>query len=263
MASSCNKPTVATPAVAGTANLKTRIRRLQRKHTEASFRHMKEKLLQIVQPLPKAAYAADLEEFRHTLYCKEEPVLTNPSEPCIKRCMWCGIWTPLPTQPIIATTRQPLLQQLEAVDTSVDALLEECLCQAPCELETLEETTAPTLAELQLENQEQNILNSEIHLPSLLLPPVTPEVSYIPDMFEYLTGGPTMCEVVSLMRVRDISQDKDLRGQRAAALQARSVEQCQSLTWLSSQPVPIPDQHGTDPNTGECTQQYSRQCKQE
>ena len=62
MASSCNKPTVATPSVAGTANLKTRIRRLQRKHTEASYRHMKEKLLQIVQPLPKAAYAADLEK---------------------------------------------------------------------------------------------------------------------------------------------------------------------------------------------------------
>ena len=273
MASSCNKPTVATPAVAGTANLKTRIRRLQRKHTEASYRHMKEKLLQIVQPLPKAVYAADLEEFRHTLYCKEEPVLTNPLEPCINRCMWCGIWTPLPTQPIIATTRQPLLQQLEAVDTSVDALLEECLCQAPFELETLEETTAPIPKELQLDNQEQTIFwtnepcmyrtdsnsvkNNEIHLPSLLLPPVTPEVSYILDMFEYLTGGPMLCEVVSLMRGRDISLDKDLRGQRAAALQARSVEQCQSLTWLSSQPEPTPDQHGTDPNTGECSQQYS------
>ena len=71
------------------------------------------------------------------------------------------------------------------------------------------------------------------------------------------TGGPMLCEVVSLTRGRDISLDKDLRGQRAAALQARSVEQCQSLTWLSSQPEPIPDQHGTDPNTGECTQQYS------
>ena len=64
---SCNKPTVATPAFAGTANNKTRTRRLHRKHTEASYKHMKEKLLLIVQPLPKAVYAADLEEFRHSL----------------------------------------------------------------------------------------------------------------------------------------------------------------------------------------------------
>ena len=59
---------------------------------------------------------------------------------------------------------------------------------------------------------------------------VTPEVSYIPDMFEYLTGGPMLCEVVSLMRGGDTGQDKQLRSQRAAALQARSVEECQSLT---------------------------------
>ena len=56
---------------------------------------------------------------------------------------WCGIWTPLPSQPIIAFTQQPLLQQLEAVDTIVDTLLERCLCQAPCELETMAEATAP------------------------------------------------------------------------------------------------------------------------
>ena len=178
MASGCSSgSTVAMPVFASTANLKTRTRRLQRKHTEASYRCMKEKLLRIVQPLPKAAYASDLEEFRHALYCKDDHGPMSFMQPCINQCAWCGIWTPLPIQPtiitteveeslavteqplfqqlgqptiittevkeMIALTEQPLFQQLDAVDTVVDALLERCLCQAPCELETMAEAMVP------------------------------------------------------------------------------------------------------------------------
>ena len=111
---------------------------------------MKEKLLLIVQPLPKAVYAADLEEFRHSLYCKEvSPVLIHDKPPCTNQCMWCGIWTPLPTPPIIAiaSTQQPLFQQLQACDKTVDALLEVCLCQVASEQETATDDTRTPLLE--------------------------------------------------------------------------------------------------------------------
>ena len=119
---------------------KSLIRRLQRKHTAASYRHMKEKLLRIVQPIPTAVLAADLEDFRHHLYYKDAPLAplaTTPEQPCIHQCSWCGIWTPLPTKPQHATTKEPLVQQLEAVDATVDTLLETCLCQTRYELDSM------------------------------------------------------------------------------------------------------------------------------
>ena len=73
MASRCNKPTVAPPAYPGYANHTTRKRRLQRKHTAASYRFLKAKLLQCLQPMPcPALYSADLEEFRSALYTDNE-----------------------------------------------------------------------------------------------------------------------------------------------------------------------------------------------
>ena len=104
--------------------------------------------------------------------------------------------------------------------------------------------------------QNLTVRNIEIHLPSLLLPPVNPEVSYILDMFEYLTGGPMLCEVVSLMRGGNIGQkyDQCLRSQRAAALRANSVGRCDSLSWLAGSQV-TSSQYSTDPSTGECKTQ--------
>ena len=91
---------------------------------------MKEKLLLIVRPLPQAVPAADLENFRHDLYCKD----ALKAEPYLNQCSWCGIWMPLPASPSLTFTVSPLSQQLKAVDTAVDALLDECLCQTPCEM---------------------------------------------------------------------------------------------------------------------------------
>ena len=59
------------------------------------------------------------------------------------KCQWCGIWMPLPCQRSIdistaSNIDEPLAQQLKAVDGAVDVLLEECLCQAPCEQKLLE-----------------------------------------------------------------------------------------------------------------------------
>ena len=51
------------------ANTKTQVRRLQRKHSQFSYRHMKAKLLSLISPLPAVAIkAADLEAFRESIY---------------------------------------------------------------------------------------------------------------------------------------------------------------------------------------------------
>ena len=148
-----------------TAN-RTLLRRLQRKHTEQSYRQMKAKLLSIVKPMPMAAYSDDLENFRQTLYANKD---------CY-RCSWCGIWTPIPINPITISTTEvkeacstaeedpktchldetdkavdpftiittvvkedgcptepdPICSQLDVVGKAVDELLELSLCQPPC-----------------------------------------------------------------------------------------------------------------------------------
>ena len=126
---------------AGYGIAKTHIRRLQRKPSEASYRQMKEKLSLIVRPMPTNAIsaAANLEDFRHPLRCKEDHITAPAVEtlpPNGNQCTWCGIWMPLHSQriDIIAAstnTDEPLVQQLKAVDKAVDALLEECLGLAP------------------------------------------------------------------------------------------------------------------------------------
>ena len=148
------------------ANIKTLLRRSQRKHSEKSYRHMKDKLIAILKPMPIAVYSADLENFRLSLFAnKSEDVkslvenivsgfalpssptkLTMP-KPDSNRCSWCGIWMPLQDFPIASidtttvlkeacSTSEPdhIVCQLEEVAKAVDELLEVSLCQAPCEL---------------------------------------------------------------------------------------------------------------------------------
>ena len=148
------------------ANNKTRLRRLQRKHSEKSYKRMKDKLLSILKPMPLAVHAANLEDFRQSLYTvKSDDVkplrvesavggialssipehIVPTQAPDCNRCSWCGIWIPLPIAPLFDTRTDvseacrpsepdPIESQLEEVDQAVDALLEICLCQAPCAL---------------------------------------------------------------------------------------------------------------------------------
>lgn len=153
-------------AVPCSAN-RTLLRRLQRKHTEQSYRLMKAKLLSIVKPMPIAAFSEDLEEFRHTLYANRDDC---------NRCLWWGIWIPIPKNPITIFTTEvkeagstaeadpkpcrleekdkavdpssisttvvkedccsaepdPICCQLDVVGNAVDELLELSLCQPPC-----------------------------------------------------------------------------------------------------------------------------------
>ena len=134
-------------------------RRLQRKHTQQSYRQMKEKLLSFLKPMPIAAYAADLEQFRLKIYANSDDDLSS-REPDCNRCQWCGIWMPLPNARIIATEVReasstsvaepvedlctiittvvkeatpepdPITGQLEKVGNAVDELLELSLRQA-------------------------------------------------------------------------------------------------------------------------------------
>ena len=63
------KDTVAPPAHPGHAKTNTQVRRLQRKHTQHSYRQMKVKLLSLINPSPALAIkAADLEAFRESIY---------------------------------------------------------------------------------------------------------------------------------------------------------------------------------------------------
>ena len=159
-------------AVPCSANInKTLKRRLQRKHTQQSYRQKKEKLLSFIKPMPLAAYSADLEEFRQKLYANSDDALSTRGPDC-NRCQWCGIWMPLPKASIIITNdvkgasstpeAEPeefdqavedppitiittvvkeascspeldrLTYQLDKVGKAVDELLELSLCQAQC-----------------------------------------------------------------------------------------------------------------------------------
>ena len=120
---------------------------------------MKEKLLSFLKPMPIAAYAADLEQFRLKIYANSDDDLSTRGPDC-NRCQWCGIWMPLPNTSIITTEVKeasstsvaepvedsctiittvvkeatpepdPLTGQLDKVGKAVDELLELSLCQA-------------------------------------------------------------------------------------------------------------------------------------
>ena len=50
-------------------NTRTQLRRLQRKHTQHSYKLLKDKLIQLVRPMPPSAMQmTDLENFRATLF---------------------------------------------------------------------------------------------------------------------------------------------------------------------------------------------------
>ena len=103
-------PAVAQPAFPGYAN-STKVRRLQRKHTQNSYRHMKAKLLSLVSPLPASAIqAVDLEAFRESIYVVKAEAASAEPEPHVlligsskNMCPWCGIWQPLPVMPTVTT----------------------------------------------------------------------------------------------------------------------------------------------------------------
>ena len=54
MANWCRTGSTVAQPMPGNANYKTLLRRLHRKHSEASYRHMKNKLLVILKPMPNA-----------------------------------------------------------------------------------------------------------------------------------------------------------------------------------------------------------------
>ena len=73
---------------------------------------MKAKLLSLVSPLPaKAIQAADFEAFRESIYILKAVEAAAEPEPFDlpalhsgrNMCSWCGIWQPLPSQPISNT----------------------------------------------------------------------------------------------------------------------------------------------------------------
>ena len=118
------------------ASVKTQLRRLQRKHSQNSYRLMKAKLLAIVSPMPSLAIqAADLEAFRTSIY-NISPVKTDAEEPIELLaslgngvCSWCGIWQPLPIAPIcsqqLAEDKHGALGNQPTVARHVDAVAAE------------------------------------------------------------------------------------------------------------------------------------------
>ena len=100
---------VAPPAHPGHAKTNTQVRRLQRKHTQHSYRQMKVKLLSLINPLPALAIkAADLEAFRESIYLAKVVEAAAEPEPLLlahtsNMCSWCGIWQPLPSLLIDST----------------------------------------------------------------------------------------------------------------------------------------------------------------
>ena len=97
---------VAKPANPGHAkNLtRTQLRRLQCKYTQQSYVLMRNKLINLVRPLPSTALIAEqLEAFRATLYTGacEDKALQGPLEDnasVLIACNWCGTQMPMPKQ---------------------------------------------------------------------------------------------------------------------------------------------------------------------
>ena len=235
------QPAVAKPANPGHAkNLtRTQLRRLQRRHTQQSYVLMRNKLINMVRPLPPTALIAEhLEAFRATLYTgvSEEKALQGPLDdtaPVLTACNWCGTWMPMPRQANIAI--------IDKIDT--------CEAWKATAAETLEEIFAvipPALKEAGKENRYGE--------PSDLIKDGMPEINNMLD-FQGLLHAPTLCEVVSLMW-GEPAQEKRLRAQRVSALRARwSGRSFNALPWLPSLHVSDMGQYSTDPNTGECKTQ--------
>ena len=84
-------------------NSRTQLRKLQRKHTQHCYEQMKNRLLNMVKPIPSTALHADrLEAFRAILYSANDethlPTDEITSPPMLHACNWCGTWMPMPMQ---------------------------------------------------------------------------------------------------------------------------------------------------------------------
>jgi len=238
-------------AFISSANPKTRLRSLQRKHTQHSYVLLKKKLLSLVRPIPGTALQAEsLEAFRAHLYIavRAEPELPQPkdnTESILSNvcCNWCGTWMPIPRQNIIAIKdNHPDTDALEA--TAAD------------ELEVTIDADAITSAEIIDTGKEEDSENLGFNNNIGADPPELAHNQL--DIFEYLTGRPMLCEVVCNVGGDRAEQDmiRNLRAQRVAALRARWVgRHFNGPPWLSSPHVSTMGQYSTDPNTGECKTQ--------
>ena len=266
-------PAVAPPARAGYANIQTRKRRLQRKHTQASYRHMKTQLLSLLKPMPIAVFSTDVESFRYSLYTDAE-VKTEADNKVqtisINRCHWCGIWTPLPERQINIAISEEIIVRDKSKE-AVEAFAAEVLPIQP----VLEEATVADILEVAIatdaDPDKNNIASDDAALDHTIVDP-----GDIIDLADLLS--PSLCEIVSSLEGanhRDML--KELRGQRVAAFKARAAQGSKQVppgfSWLSIdvsrhafcltqpsqpqpfiQPVPNP-LFKKDEATGECKQQ--------
>ena len=202
----------------GTNNAKTLLRRAQRKHSQQSYLAMKNKLLSLVRPLPKAIYVSDLELFRADLFTKaqdfpeqpeEKPIEALDQTPMKDRCIsdsvtcgWCGTWVPLPT--FLATPSVPVSNDMPNHKVlEKDAIIEADGVVFLGHPGAGDDCSDPVV---ERGEGESNTFSCQLGFAdglganNIYIEAIIPKVSYIPDMFEYLTGAPMLCEVVSLMR---------------------------------------------------------------
>ena len=168
---------------------KTRPRSLQRKHSQHSYMLMKEKLLNLVRPIPDTALQVErLESFREHLYTtvptEPEPLPLKdntdsipsniPSNIC---CNWCGTWMPIPRQTYSAINLKH--SDIEATEAT-----------AAENLEVIVDADAAVPAEITTGKDEYS---DDLGAGILHIETNTPELSN-PDLSEYLTGtGVRLC----------------------------------------------------------------------
>ena len=235
------------------ANTKTQLRRLQRKHTQHSYMLMKIKLLNLVRPIPTTALQAEeLETFRAHLYTAEKAPEILPLPPMDGSavlssvcCIWCGTWMPIPRQTVTAIINGPsntAASEATAAEEDVEGTLD-----ADARFASVEITATGS------EEDSESIGFNNINIGAI--PQELSNNSF--DFFENLTGSPMLCEVVCNVG-GNAAQGyiRHLRAQRVAALRARWVGRpFPGPLWLSSPPVSTMGPYSTDPHTGECKMQ--------
>ena len=216
---------------------------------------MKAKLLSIVKPIPIAACSADLEEFRHSLYAN------NNSDDC-NRCLWCGIWTPIPNSPITTITTEvkeagstaeaePKPCQLEEKDNAEDprtiittVVKEDCRSAEPdpicCQLDVVVRAV-DELLEL-----------------SLCQPPCTigqgiTKLDVNRSLWEYTGTDSIFAADAYIPRGDERSWDDYKDCFKRTRAPAAEVPEASLHNSVSS--MPVPSQYSTDESTGECKSQ--------
>ena len=280
-------PAVGSPG----SNLKTQLRRQQRRHSQQCYRLMQAKLLALVTPVPATAIrASDLETFRSNLFnpaaelvkVKESidgwqlkqsptPQLTSPASVC----NWCGIWMPMPMPRQIVLERPVTkLRNTEVNDGIIMAV--PVTTATPLDPETVEalpvkinsadsnRNAVPySMDDIDTDNEVFEV-GAPFSCNNVLATGSTSSSDNLFECAELLT--PLLSEVVlKLICTHDgnsitVADEKRLRYERAAALRARWLErpyyerQYNGLPWLPRL-VPDTDQYKTDPKTGECKTQ--------